>query len=81
MNAKTFSFTSVIKNKTTWVKKLTDIYKSAVSSKPSDALARKPQKQHQEESPVSGNSLFHDGGCYHIETSPLICRANQWTGF
>ena len=20
---------------------------------------------------------FHDGGCYHIETSP----ANQWTGF
>ena len=26
-------------------------------------------------------SLFHDGGCYHIETSPLICSANQWTGF
>ena len=25
--------------------------------------------------------LFHDGGCYHIETSPLICGANQWTGF
>ena len=25
--------------------------------------------------------LFHDGGHYHIETSPLICRANQWTGF
>ena len=25
--------------------------------------------------------LFHDGGQYHIETSPLICRANQWTGF
>ena len=25
--------------------------------------------------------LFHDGGRYHIETSPLICRANQWTGF
>ena len=24
---------------------------------------------------------FHDGGRYHIETSPLICRANQWTGF
>ena len=24
--------------------------------------------------------LFHDGGRY-IETSPLICRANQWTGF
>ena len=21
------------------------------------------------------------GGCYHIETSPLICSANQWTGF
>ena len=25
--------------------------------------------------------LFHDGGRYHIETSPLICYANQWTGF
>ena len=25
--------------------------------------------------------LFHDGGRYHIETSPLIFRANQWTGF
>ena len=24
---------------------------------------------------------FHDGGRYHLETSPLICRANQWTGF
>ena len=21
------------------------------------------------------------GGPYHIETSSLICRANQWTGF
>ena len=27
------------------------------------------------------HQLFHDGGRYHIETSPLICRANQWTGF
>ena len=25
--------------------------------------------------------LFQDGGRYHIETSPLIYRANQWTGF
>ena len=25
-------------------------------------------------------SLFHDGGRYHIETSPLS-GANQWTGF
>ena len=25
--------------------------------------------------------FFHDGGSYPIETSPLICRANQWTGF
>ena len=25
--------------------------------------------------------LFHDGVPYHIETSPVICRANQWTGF
>ena len=27
------------------------------------------------------SELFHDGGPYHIETSPLICRANHWTGF
>ena len=26
-------------------------------------------------------ALTLDGGRYHIETSPLICRANQWTGF
>ena len=26
-------------------------------------------------------SFFHDGGPYHIETRPLICSANQWTGF
>ena len=25
--------------------------------------------------------LFHDGGRNHIETSPLICSTNQWTGF
>ena len=25
--------------------------------------------------------VFRDGGRYHIETSPLICSANQWTGF
>ena len=25
--------------------------------------------------------LFHDEGRYDIETSPLICSANQWTGF
>ena len=25
--------------------------------------------------------LIHDGGRYHIKTGPLICRANQWTGF
>ena len=25
--------------------------------------------------------LFHDGGPYHIETSPMICRGNQWTRF
>ena len=27
------------------------------------------------------NEAFHDGGPYHIENSPLICYANQWTGF
>ena len=26
-------------------------------------------------------AFFHDGGPYHTETSPLIRRANQWTGF
>ena len=25
--------------------------------------------------------FFHDGCRYHIETSPLICCASQWTGF
>ena len=25
--------------------------------------------------------LAHDGGPYHVETSPLFCRANQRTGF
>ena len=24
---------------------------------------------------------FHDGGPCHMETSPLICRANQWASF
>ena len=27
------------------------------------------------------SELFHDGGPYHKETSPLIFSANQWTGF
>ena len=26
-------------------------------------------------------NFFDDGGPYHIETSPLISSANQWTGF
>ena len=25
--------------------------------------------------------LFHDGGSYHIKTSPLVSRVNPWTGF
>ena len=28
---------------------------------------------------VVTRELFHGGGSYHIETSPLICRANQLT--
>ena len=24
---------------------------------------------------------LYDGNSHHIETSPLICRTNQWTGF
>ena len=27
------------------------------------------------------HALFHDEERYYIETSPLICGANQWTGF
>ena len=27
------------------------------------------------------NQLSHDGGTYHIESSPLICIAKQWNGF
>ena len=31
---------------------------------------------------IQGTSqLFHKVGRYHVETSPLICCANQWTGF
>ena len=29
----------------------------------------------------NGNLNLNDEGRYHIETSPLICRANQWTCF
>ena len=25
--------------------------------------------------------ILYKSGLYHIETSPLICRGNQWTGF
>ena len=30
---------------------------------------------------ININQPFHDGGRYHIEISPFICSANQWTGF
>ena len=30
---------------------------------------------------VTAEFNFLDGHRYHIETSPLICRADQWTGF
>ena len=30
---------------------------------------------------ASMTSLFHDGGRYHIQTSPFNCSVNQWTGF
>ena len=26
-------------------------------------------------------NFFQNRGPYHIETSPLICSGNQWTGF
>ena len=36
--------------------------------------------KHDEE--VLKKSYFcHDRGPYHIETSPMICRDDQWTGF
>ena len=35
----------------------------------------------QTEISTKNSSLFHHGGRYHIKTSPLICRANQWAGF
>ena len=28
-----------------------------------------------------GLIFFYDRGPYHIETKPLICLENQWTGF
>ena len=30
---------------------------------------------------ISVPLTLHDGGRYHIETSTLICKSNQWTGF
>ena len=24
--------------------------------------------------------VFHDGSPYHIDTSPMVCTANQWIG-
>ena len=32
-------------------------------------------------SAIESTSPFQNRGRYHIETSPLICLANQWTGF
>ena len=31
--------------------------------------------------PLQARATFFHGGGYHIETSPLSCTANQWTGF
>ena len=33
------------------------------------------------QSSIKKVSQSHDGGRYHIETSPLVCSVNQWTGF
>ena len=30
---------------------------------------------------IFGLTLFHEGSPYYIETSSLICSANQWTSF
>ena len=46
-------------------------------------LAEKLYKSFESLNPISRDDslLFHDGEHYHIETSPLICFVNQWTGF
>ena len=36
---------------------------------------------HIEKAYIYKTYLFHNGGPYHTETSPLIYSANQWTGF
>ena len=30
---------------------------------------------------IAISKLFHGGGPYYVETNPLICSADQWTGF
>ena len=39
------------------------------------SITLEKKQQHQSE------GSFNDGGSYHLDTSPLTCRANQWTGF
>ena len=40
------------------------------------------QSVYLQETPLFSLSLIlSDGGSYHIETSPLVCSANQWTSF
>ena len=30
---------------------------------------------------IASHLTLHDGGPNHIETIPLLCQTNQWTGF
>ena len=42
---------------------------------PLGILSKSPSEE------VTSCLLFRDGGPDHIDTSPLICSAGQWTGF
>ena len=61
------------------------LYPIALSREPSPSLAatvntEEPWKRNhtKELKPIQ---FFHDAGSYHIDTSPLIWFADQWTGF
>ena len=61
------------------------LYPIALSREPSPSLAatvntEEPWKRNhtKELKPIQ---FFHDAGSYHIDTSPLIWSADQWTGF
>ena len=40
-----------------------------------------PRKNYFGNAQLYQGHLFHHGGPYHIETSPLICSTNHWSGY